>query len=100
MTKEIEKKSSKAGKKVDKSTYPSQEEAKQLFEKGDQFGNALIGILTLVAPDFKGIGIATIGLAKALSSLKYVAHCIGADIDKLFEKELEYFDKEINEYEN
>lgn len=100
MTKETKMKSSKAGKKMNKITYPSQEEAKQLFEKGNQFGNALIGILTLVAPDIKGIGVATIGMAKALSSLKYVANCLHANVDKLFEQELAYFDKEIKEYES
>jgi hypothetical protein len=100
MTKEKKMKTSKAGKKVNKNMYPSQEEAKLIFERGNRFGDALIGILMQVAPDMKGIGIATIGMAKALSSLKFVANSLHANVDKLFEEELKYFDKEIKEYEN
>jgi hypothetical protein len=98
MAKVIKMKSSKAGKKVNKIEYPSKEEAKLLLEKGETFGDALIGMLSLIATDYKGMGLAAIGLAKALASLKNVAKLTDVNIDSLFESELAHFEKRFDEF--
>ena len=97
MTKVIKMKSSKAGKKVNKESSTTKEEVLLILEKGETFGDALIGMLSLIATDYNGIGVASIGLAKALASLKQVAKCIDANIDSLFESELAHFEKKFSE---
>lgn len=85
------------GKEVNKNGNPTREEAKLLLEKGDTFGDALIGMLSLIATDYKGMGLAAIGLAKALAALKNVAKLTDVNIDSLFESELAHFEKRFNE---
>ena len=97
MTKIIKMKSNKVGKIERKNVYPTQEDAKRLLEKGDTFGDSLIGMLSLVATDLEGIGAATIGLAKALASLKNVAMRTDVKIENLFNNELAHYEKLFNE---
>lgn len=97
MTKVNKKKSNKVGKKVNKNGSPSRAEAKLLLGRGEVFGDAIIWIMSLFALDVKGMGIAAIGLAKALASLKWVAKSCDVNIDSLFENELAHFEKKINE---
>jgi len=92
MAKVIKKNSNKIGKKVNKNGNPTREEAKLLLEKGETFGDALIGMLSLIATDYKGMGLAAIGLAKALAALKNVAKLTDVNIDSLFESELAHFE--------
>lgn len=97
MAKVIKMKTSKTGKKVNKETSTTMEEVLLILEKGETFGDALIGMLSLIAKDYNGIGVATIGLAKALASLKHVAKCIDANIDSLYGSELAHFEKKFSE---
>lgn len=97
MVKVIRIKSSKTGKKVNRESSTTKEEALLILEKGETFGDALIGMLSLIATDYNGIGVATIGLAKALASLKHVAKCIDANIDSLYGSELAHFEKKFSE---
>ena len=96
MTKINKTKSNKVGKKVNKSKYPSREEAKLILGKGEVFGDAIIWNMSLFALDVKGMGIATIGLAKALAALKNVAKSSDVNIDSLFESEFAHFEKKYN----
>lgn len=98
MVKVIKMKAGKAGKKKNKIEYPTMEEAKLLLEKGDTFGDALISMLSLIATDYKGMGLAAIGLAKALAALKDVAKNYDVNIDSLFESELAHFEKRFDEF--
>lgn len=97
MTKINKTKSNKVGKKVNKSKYPSREEAKLILGKGEVFGDAIIWNMSLFALDVKGMGIATIGLAKALAALKNVAKSSDVNIDSLFESEFAHFEKKYND---
>lgn len=97
MAKVSKKNAGKSGKKVNKNVNPSRAEAKLLLGRGEVFGDAIIWIMSLFALDVKGMGIAAIGLAKALAALKSVAKCTGVNIDSLFENELAHFEKKINE---
>ena len=45
----------------------------ELMERGDIFGQSIIGVMAQFATNWKGIGIAAVGLAKALAALKAVA---------------------------
>jgi hypothetical protein len=92
MAKTIKMKANKARKEVNKKGNPSREEAVLILEKGETFGDALIGMLSLIATDYKGMGLAAIGLAKALAALKNVAKLTDVNIDSLFESELAHFE--------
>ena len=85
-------KSSKAGKKVNKRKYPSREEVKLVLGRGEVFGDSIIWNMSLFALDAKDMGIAAIGLAKALAVLKNVAESAGVDINDLFGSELAHFE--------
>lgn len=97
MAKIIKMKSSKTGKKVNKSKNQAREEAKLMLGRGEVFGDSIIWNMSLFALDAKGMGIAAIGLAKALAALKSVANSADVNIDSLFESELAYFEKKFNE---
>lgn len=73
------------------------QEAKMLIEKGGTFGDAIISMLSLFATDYKGMGGAAIGLAKALASLKDVARRTNVNIDDMFECELAYYLDQFSE---
>ena len=69
----------------------SAEEAKLMLDKGDTFGTTIVGMMSLFAYDYKGLGAAAIGMAKALAGLKDVAKHAGVNIDKLYDSELAYY---------
>lgn len=69
----------------------SREEALLLLDKGETFGDSIIGMLAMFACDHKGMGAAAIGLAKALAALKDAARHYHVDIDSIFDYELAYF---------
>ena len=67
--------------------------AEMLVEKGEVFGDSIIGMMSLFAYSYEEIGIAAIGMAKALAALKSVATNLGVDIEKLYKSELKHFEK-------
>ena len=93
MEKNFRKKSNKFGKKENKSKNQAREEAKLMLGSGEVFGDSIIWNMSLFALDVKGMGVATIGLAKALAALKNVAEGAGLDIGDLFGSELAHFEK-------
>lgn len=97
MEKNFRKKSNKVGKKVNNSKNQAREEAKLMLGRGEVFGDAIIWNMSLFALDVKGMGVATIGLAKALAALKNVAKAYDVNITNLFESELAHFEKKYNE---
>ena len=99
MEKIIRKKFNKVGKRMNESKNASREEAKLMLGKGEVFGDAIIWNMSLFALDVKGMGVATIGLAKALAALKNVAKAYDVNIETLFESELVHFEKKYNEIE-
>ena len=66
----------------------------ELMERGDIFGQSIIGLMTQFATNWQGIGIAAVGLAKALAALKAVARVSDVEIESLYKKELAYFEDE------
>ena len=68
----------------------------EMLEKSDLFGQSIIGMMALFAYNWKGIGIAAVGLAKALAALKAVARETGVDIKNLYEGQLAHFEKQYN----
>ena len=85
------KKSNRVGKEKD-----LDQKVDEIMEKSDLFGQSIIGMMALFAYNWKGIGIAAVGLAKALAALKAIAHETGVDIKALYEGELAQFEKEYN----
>ena len=94
MAKVNKKKSNKVG-KVNKKRNQDREEAKLLLEKGETFGDAIISTMALMATNYEGMGIAAIGLAKALASLKFVAKAFDVNVEDLFAGELVFFEKKF-----
>ena len=74
-----------------------EQEAQELIEKGEVFGENIIGQLTLIATNPIGMGAAALGLAKAYAALKDVSKRFDVDVDSLFEKELSYFEGKFKE---
>ena len=68
----------------------------EMLEKSDLFGQSIIGMMALFAYNWKGIGIAAVGLAKALAALKAVARETGVDIKALYEGELAQFEEQYD----
>jgi hypothetical protein len=68
----------------------------EMLEKSDLFGQSMIGMMALFAYNREGIGIAAVGLAKALAALKAVARETGVDIKNLYEGQLAHFEKQYN----
>jgi len=85
------KKSNRVGKEKD-----LDQKVDEIMEKSDLFGQSIIGMMALFAYNWKGIGIAAVGLAKALAALKAIANEVGVDIKALYEGELAHFEKEYN----
>lgn len=67
--------------------------AKEIIENGEFFGSAIIGMMSIFAKDVKGMGIAAVGLAKALAALKDVGKFSGIEIDDIYNHELEHYEK-------
>ena len=74
-----------------------EQEAQELLEKGEVFGDSIIGQLTLMATNPIGMGAAALGLAKAYAALKDVARRFDVDVEPLFEKELSIFESKFKE---
>ena len=89
------KKSCKAG-KVNKKQKIEQE-AMEIAEKGEIFGNNIIGQMSLTATGLVGIGAAVVGLAKAYAALKNISKCMDIDIESFFEQELSFFDDKFDD---
>ena len=96
MAKVIKMKSNKVGKKENKNRNQAREEAKLMLGRGEVFGDSIIWMMSLFALDAKGMGIAAIGLAKALAALENVAESAGVDIGDLFGSELAHFEGVYN----
>lgn len=92
MTKKNFKKSNTQVGKKKGTNNQSRDEAMLLLDKGGEFGNGIISMMAMFAYDFKGMGIAAIGLAKALAALKDISRQVGVDIDKLYDSELAFFE--------
>ena len=73
------------------------QEAQELVERGEVFGDSIIAQLSQIAINPLGMGAATIGLAKAYASLKYVAGRFGVDVESLFNHELPLYDAQFKE---
>ena len=66
-----------------------------MMEEGETFGDSIIGTMSLFAYTYEGLGIAAIGLTKALAALKTVARKKGIDIKNLYEGELALFENKM-----
>lgn len=75
----------------------SMQNVQEMMERGEELGDTLMGILMLVATNWKGMGIAAIGMAKALAALKSIARDAGVDIEKLYSGELAFHEQEMAE---
>ena len=62
-----------------------------IMREGDLLGNDIIEMIELKAVDRVVLGIAVLGLAKALAMVKDIARRTGIDIDKLHQKELTHY---------
>ena len=62
-----------------------------IMREGDLLGNDIIEMIELKAVDRVVLGIAVLGLAKALAMVKDIARRTGIDIDKLHQKELMHY---------
>jgi len=91
MKKKNFKKSNRVGKEKE-----LDQKVQEMMDKSDMFGQSIIGMMALFAYNWKGIGIAAVGLAKALAALKAIANEVGVDIKALYEGELAHFEREYN----
>ena len=89
------KKNFKKSKRVGKEKELDQK-VDEMLEKSDLFGQSIIGMMALFAYNWKGIGIAAVGLAKALAALKAVARETGVDIKALYKGELAQFEEQYD----
>ena len=80
------KKSSKAGKRVNRF---SSSDVQEMLVLGSALGEAMMGILSQVATSRRGVGAATSALAMAWATLKDIAMCEGVEVESLFESEVE-----------
>ena len=74
-----------------------EQDAQELVEKGDAFGDSIIGQLSLIATNPIGMGAAALGLAKAYVALKDVAGHFNVDVEPLFRKELTFYEGKFSE---
>ena len=80
------KKSSKAGKRVNRF---SSSDVQEMLVLGSALGESMMGILSQVATSRRGVGAATSALAMAWATLKDIAMCEGVEVETLFESEVE-----------
>lgn len=86
MKKVTMKKSSKAGKRVNRI---SSSDVQEMLVLGSALGESMMGILSQVATSRRGVGAATSALAMAWATLKDIAMCEGVEVESLFESEVE-----------
>jgi phage regulator Rha-like protein len=67
----------------------------EMLERGDAFGDVVLDLLELFVRDWKDYGSAAIGLAKAVAALKQEARNECIPVDKLFQSQLEHFEREF-----
>ena len=77
------KKSATKGSKVNEQKKASSE-VDFMYKHGNELGDTIITAIALVVKGRNGAGIAAVGLAKAVATLKVVASRIDASIDTLF----------------
>lgn len=97
MAKEINKKSNRVGNREKKISHQEWEKAQRLLEKGETLGDSIICMMPIMANDWKGLGVVTVGLARAWAFLKHVAEPMGVDVEKLFNDELAVYEQEFGE---
>ena len=85
----------KENKKSSKQTKRLEAESRELMERGDRFGDIILDHLDLFIVDRKDLGAAAIGLARAVAALKHEARNEAVPVDKLFQGQLEHFEKEF-----
>lgn len=98
MTKKISKKTNSVGKENKKNGVKSkrlEKDARELIERGDMFGNMILDLMALFIIDWRDMGAAAIGMARAMAALKQEARNEGVPVDKFFQSELEFFEKEF-----
>ena len=71
--------------------------ALNILSRGEDLGKTIMGVLSLVATNKEGMGIATIGMAMALAALKNIARDSGVDIEHLYASELAFHGEEMTE---
>ena len=74
-----------------------EQNAQELLEKGEMFGDGIIIQMSFIATNPIGVGAVTLGLANAYAALKDVAERLGVEIESLFEKERAYFEDKFDE---
>lgn len=74
-----------------------EQNAQELLEKGEMFGDGIIIQMSFIATNPIGVGAVTLGLAKAYAALKDVARRLGVEVESLFEKERAYFEDKFDE---
>lgn len=89
------KQTKKANTKVGKESKQELMSAERLVEDGEMFGDTIIATMALFAHFDESMGVAAIGLAKALAALKTVARKHGIDVEKLFDDELAIFERDL-----
>ena len=70
-------------------------DARELIERGNTFGDFVLDLLDLFIIDWRDMGAAAIGMARAMAALKQEARNEGVPVDKFFQSELEFFEKEF-----
>jgi hypothetical protein len=88
MVKRNVRKTSKAGKVVNKMMS---EESEEMLLMGSALGEQMMGLLSQVATSRKGMGAAATALAMAWATLKDIALCEGVEIETLFESEVRFY---------
>jgi len=69
----------------------------QIVMEGNDLGNVLIMTYSYVLNDYKSFGVAAVGLAKAVASLKVLVRMHGGEIDSLFDHMLKNFEEGLTE---
>jgi len=72
--------------------------AVMILERGEELGNTIMGILSLVAINWEGMGIAAVGMAKALAALKSIAHVEGVEIGGIYSGLLAFYEKDMSDF--
>jgi hypothetical protein len=88
MVKRNVRKTSKAGKVVNKIMS---EESEEMLLMGSALGEQMMGLLSQVATSRKGMGAAATALAMAWATLKDIASCEGVEIETLFESGVRFY---------
>ena len=91
------KKNVAAGRKVVDLEQEIEKCGEQIMMEGNDLGNVLIMTYSYVLNDYKSFGVAAIGLAKAVASLKVLVRMHGGEIDSFFDHALKEFEEGLTE---